>query len=249
MSYPFWCQMNCQIIGETKPLTKVRLPVTGNLLFRTWKRRENIWTIFPWILFHSEVFPNTQEHVQQSHLTPHQNYAPQRTNFSQAPHCEVCSCTRQCLGLPPNRLHVAASLNVSITNCTIPFPLRVDATEENWAATDVHIIRFPTPMTLLYGRILFHQICGIFLVHKPKNDYTRSQNNFLGGYTAKAAIFNTYRARNLADIYSIKILSRSPTNALWFHDVILFNSDHRHVLATDVTIFQVASVRIYNFLL
>jgi len=69
-------------MGATKPLTKARLPVTGNFLFTTWKRRENLWTNFTWILSHSEVSQNTPEHDQQSQLSTHPVYAPLHADFS-----------------------------------------------------------------------------------------------------------------------------------------------------------------------
>jgi len=59
--------MTCQIIGATKPLTKVRLPVTGNCLFTTWKRRENYGQTFP-VFYYIQKYFQTLRNTSNNHI-------------------------------------------------------------------------------------------------------------------------------------------------------------------------------------
>ena len=93
----------------------------------------------------------------------------------------------------------------------------------------------------------FIKYLEFFVVNKPKNDDPRFQNTNFLGTQQKLTYFNIHSARNVHDIR--KNFIKRPTNAVWFHDIILFYSDHRHILVTDVAIFRVASARTYNFIL
>lgn len=93
----------------------------------------------------------------------------------------------------------------------------------------------------------FRKYLEFFIVNKPKNDDPRSQNTkFLG--TQQKLPYLTSTEPETCTTY-VKIVLKRPTNAVWFHDIILFYSDHRRILVTDVAIFRVASARIYNFIL